>query len=781
MDELKIKVTLRGEHATRLRVSLPQGLTIRDSEGDIIAQYVSDLPPTAYADPTDGLPLVEVQDWDGDADQPDVAPHLVIPWLAAAALLARHTPDSYRDRMTMARCLAGGLLRGIEGQATDEDTPAFDGDDIAGLIVSVWTAMDFCPRDVEAKARAVVDEARQRLTDPDGKVGGWPKLERLFGDAGNQVVRAAKLWLGVIREAGEANTGKPSVVTNWRDYADVVNDCITLMARLNDPPTLFHSGGRLHVLDRPKRGTASGPLGEEAASDTAKGAALVPLELHRFRGIAADRMVFLATRKNASEQIEPPTNLLHTVLARGSWPGIPQCDIVTDVPLVAADGTVQTDEGYCAASRTYLTSDRYRGGPDAVTREDAVAAAQWFFDWPLSGFPFEDEASRVHALCAILQGFLMLVIDSNTPLIFIDALMRSSGKTLLAEFIMGVSCDAPKTMALPDTEQERLKTLVSTLMERPSHLLFDNVSGEIRSSTLDGVLTSRVYSARILGHSTNMSVPINATFLMTGNQGKLSTDLASRSMYIRLDARCENPEERDGFKIKNLLGWLQENRVECIHRALTILAYWVGQGMPPYGGHRRHRQGRWASVMGGVMEAVGLGEHFLGNTRELSDNMDEETRRWRSFVEAWWQEHSGEAVGGGDLMVLAFGRQDSFGHVVEADGVWADKMWTTSAVRLKAALGKWLVQMTGRIFSGYQITCSKDAKNGNKYRLNPIHVVPSESLVEQIGAGPPQVSVAVPVAEAREIMPHVFHAIRPQAFVDTAVVGTPDWGDELGG
>ena len=194
MDELKIKVTLRGEHTTRLRLGLPQGLTIRASEGGITAQYVSGLAPTTYADPTDGHPLIDVVNWDGDADQPETAPHLVIPWLAAAALLARHTPDSYKDRMAVARCLAGGLLHGMEGQTVDEDTPAFDPEDIAGLIVNVWTGMDFCPRDVAAKAKAVVDETLTTLADPEGKAGGWPKLERLLGDGGKQVVRASSGW-----------------------------------------------------------------------------------------------------------------------------------------------------------------------------------------------------------------------------------------------------------------------------------------------------------------------------------------------------------------------------------------------------------------------------------------------------------------------------------------------------------------------------------------------------------------------------------------------------------
>ena len=736
MDELKIKVTLHGDHAKNLRGNLPQGLTIHFFEGNITAQYVSGLAPTTYTDPADGQPLVDVANWDGDADQPETAPHLVIPWLAAAALLAKHTSDNFKDRMAMARCLAGGLLRGIEAQVTDEDTPAFDPEDIAGLIVNVWTAMDFCPKDAEAKAKVVVDETLAALAEPDAKVGGWPKLERLFGEHGKMVVKAAQVWLGVIKQTGEPNTSKASVLTNWRDYAEVVEDCVANLVRLNDPPTLFQSTGRLHVLDKADGTDISSAL---------NGTKLVPLELHRFRGIAAEKMAFLATRKGAVEQVEPPTNLLHTVLARGSWPGMPICDVVTDVPLVAANGTIKTESGYCADSRSYLTSSNYALEAKFFTRQEAVEAAQWFFDLPLSGFPFADDASRIHALCAILQHFLMLTIDENTPLVFIDALMRSSGKTLLAEFIMGVSCDNPKTMALPDSEQERLKTLVSTLMERPSHLLFDNVSGEIRSSTLDGVLTSRVYSARILGHSANMAVPINSTFLMTGNQGKLSTDLATRSIYIRLDAKCENPEARDNFKIQNLMKWLAENRVQCVHKALAILGYWVQAGMPLYQGKRRHRQGRWASVMGGVMEVVGLGEHFLSNTQMLSDNMDDETRRWRSFVETWWEDYSGGFVTTGELMLLAYGKDNIHGQIVEADGVWGDKMWTNSAVRLKAALGKSLVQMTGRIFSGYQITCAKNAKTGNKYRLAPSSEQPVISVEDQIKTEPN------PPAEAQEV------------------------------
>jgi len=769
MDELKIKVTLRGDHATRLRGSLPQGLTIRASGDNITAQYVSGLGPTTYADPTDGSALVEVENWDDDADLPDVAPHLVIPWLAAAALVAKHTPDTYKDHMAVARCLAGGLLRGMEGQPVDEDTPAFDPDDIAGLIVSIWTGMEYCPRDVETKAKAVVDETLTTLADPDGKAGGWPKLERLLGNGGKQIVRAAKLWLGVVRETGEASTGKPSVVTNAQDYAIVIAETLGHLAATNEPPSLFQSAGRLHVLRR-----------DEGC------AALVPLELDRFRALAAERILFLATRQNKGETITvpvvPPRELLQTILALGEWEGIPVCDVVTETPLVAADGTIQSEAGYSAATRAYLITDEFafRRVPKEVTHEEALAARDWLFTWPLEGFPFQDTAGRAHALGVMLQHSVTRLIRANMPLLLIDASAPGSGKGLLGEAVAAPSCSRPTILSLPVREEERQKTVVSTLLDRPTHVVWDNVKGAVESATLEALMTAPTYSARVLGHSDNVALPVTGTtWMMTANNATLSPDLATRSIYVRLDPGCERPEERTDFKIRNLPRWLVEHRAEMVERVMTIVAFWVGQDMPLYSGRRRHRLERWCAVVGGLLESIGLGDEFLANTDALRDSADTETGAWTEFVSAWAERFGVEAVKVTDLMPLAFGRVIDQMKGTRDEGPLELFVGAPNDSQRKVKLGLWLSQRNGRVYASHKIVVRRDPKRGNSIRLEALGGTgPSRTVAEQIADIKP-INEALTSPEKTEDKARVFSSFLKEDASTIMPARTPDFWEPL--
>ena len=734
MDELKIKVTLRGDHATNLRGNLPRGLTIRACEGGITAQYVSDLTPRTYADPTDSSVLVEIEDWDADADLSDEPPHLLIPWLAAAALLARHTPDTFKDRMIMARCLAGGLLRGIEGQATDGNTPLFDADDITGLIVSVWTAMDFCPRDTEAKARAIVDETCQNLTDTDAKVGGWPKLERLFGETGKQVVRTTKVWLGVIEETGQMNSSKPSVMTNGQDYDDIICETVKYLVKTNNPPMLFQCAHRLHILQFDEGQNQESPLHTDE-----KHAALIPLELDNFRAVCAKRILFQSTRQTqggpVTVPVSPPRELLQTILALGKWEGIPVCDVVTETPLFAADGTIQSEEGYSAFTRAYLTSDKYafRCDPKCVTREEAIAARDWLFEGPFEGFPFDSQAGKAHAIGMMVQHSVSRMIQDNMPMLLIDASAPGSGKGLLAELIASPSCPRPKIIALPVREEERQKTVTSTLRDHPTHVIWDNVKGMVESPTLEALMTAPTFSSRILGYSTNVDLPsAGVTWMMTANNATLSPDLATRSIYVRLDPGCERPEERTDFKIQNLPRWINEHRAEIVEKVMTLVAFWVGQGMPLYSGRRRHRQERWCAVIGGILESIGLGDEFLSNTDALRDSADTDTGAWTVFVTNWADQFGIEEVRVTDLMPYAFGHVIDLTRGTRDEGPLELFVGASTDAQRKVRLGLWLSQRNGRVYAGYKIVVRRDPKRGNTIRLEQLSKAATESLPVQI-------------------------------------------------
>jgi len=170
--------------------------------------------------------------------------------------------------------------------------------------------------------------------------------------------------------------------------------------------------------------------------------ALVPLDIDTLRVEAISRISFVIAGKDKDGNIThtpvwPSRDLLQSVLSCGKWDGIPVCDLVTEVPLVAADGTIHSEEGYSPATRAYLTTSEFafRRNPADVTQAEAIRALGWIRSLPFSGFPFEDEASETHALTALLQHTVIRVIRSNTPLFLHDASTPGSGEGLLAEII----------------------------------------------------------------------------------------------------------------------------------------------------------------------------------------------------------------------------------------------------------------------------------------------------------------------------------------------------------
>lgn len=509
----------------------------------------------------------------------------------------------------------------------------------------------------------------------------------------------------------------PTVQVNGRRAIDILMDTVAAIAANNTPPTLFQSHGHLVALRQDQSGLTT----------------LAPLDLDGLRVEAIKRISFVVETKTGIVASWPSADLLKSVQVLGRWDGIPECDLVTSVPLVAPDGTIHSKQGYSPITRAYLTTDAYaaHSTPQTITQQEAQQAVQFLFEWPLSGFPFDSEASKVHSVAAILQHYVLRVIDANSPMYLLAAPTPGSGKGLLAEFISNVAGTTPAVIALPEREEERAKTIGATLAARPSHILIDNVKGNVDSAALESALTTRVYSARILGTSNTMHLPTTSTtWMMAANNASMSTDMVTRTCYIRLDPKCEKPTERTDFLIPDLPSWTEANRAACVDACLTIIGYWVGQGMPLYAGDQSFaRYSRWTAVIGGILEAVGLGASFLANRSDLAAASDYEGDAWHGFVEEWAADKGGAEleVGGitnpvsaSDLMDLAFGEPtDGFSGLRKGGPLDGQIQGQNDASR-KSKLGLALRKQHGRIYAGYQISYVSDPKHGGTAALRKV-------------------------------------------------------------
>ena len=134
-------------------------------------------------------------------------------------------------------------------------------------------------------------------------------------------------------------------------------------------------------------------------------------------------------------------------------------------------------------------------------------------------------------------------------------------------------------------------------------------------------------------------------WLATGNNLRTGGDMASRTVWVRLDPNCPRPEARTGFTIPNLDTWI----LDPVNRA-TVLApradagarldrqrRAAGQSVP-----QMRQFTRWAQYLGGFLTHHDVGG-FLGNA-DAGRGLDEDAAEWYAFLATWHDLYGGEPV-----------------------------------------------------------------------------------------------------------------------------------------
>ncbi len=188
-------------------------------------------------------------------------------------------------------------------------------------------------------------------------------------------------------------------------------------------------------------------------------------------------------------------------------------------------------------------------------------------------------------------------------------------------------------------------------MIAPPAVLLDNIGHVLDSASLAAVLTTTLWSDRVLGQSKTITAPNRTLWLATGNNPVLSREMARRSVRIRLDSKVERPWLRDGFQHEDLPGWVRAQRPALIVAVLTMLRSWAQAGSPK-GTVRLGSFEAWASVIGGVLEHVGV-EGFLADRLDDHEIADPEEEDWAAFVPVWAEAFGEKAVSSRQLLELA--------------------------------------------------------------------------------------------------------------------------------
>jgi putative DNA primase/helicase len=275
----------------------------------------------------------------------------------------------------------------------------------------------------------------------------------------------------------------------------------------------------------------------------------------------------------------------------GEWHLLPLVSIST-APILAKDGTIQTVTGYQTATGVFCCNIPDLNIPARPTRAEAETALATLRN-AFRTFPFSDAKRKSENGVDVVDLDLSLGYDESSLLCgLLTAICRQSlwlapglllnapsisgagtGKGLLVRAIASIAYGMlPRPFPPGNDRHEMDKRLVAEVIQGNSIVFMDNINGTtLKSDTLASFLTERPSQVRILGRSQMVQLELASFFALTGNGLVLSEDLARRFICVELDARCEDPEQRQfppGF-----LEDISARRPELLAAGLIILRW----------------------------------------------------------------------------------------------------------------------------------------------------------------------------------------------------------------
>jgi hypothetical protein len=533
---------------------------------------------------------------------------------------------------------------------------------------------------------------------------GW-RDRREQGSRGRRLSTVAPHEADKAAQSGRDGGGRlPGIDAENEDVPVVAAQAWAAMLAANDPPVIFWQGTPIRLEHDGKTGVHA-----------------VAVNAHRWRHhLARAADFYRVDAKDNREPALPPMWLVEDMLARPA-PPLPPLTRIVEVPVFAEDGTLQTAPGYHPASATFLAPPDglvIPEVPETPTADD-VHLARLLIEEITVDFPFSHDALRdddrfedpqfqsnlAHAYALFLLPFARDLIDDPTPVHLIEAPAAGSGKGLLAHALLRVSMGHHLGVLTEAREEDEWrKRLTTVFKEVRSAVLLDNLRRPLDSGQVAAALTAWHWEDRKLGTNETIRVPIRCVWCMTGNNPVLSTEIARRTIRIRLDPRVDRPWLRTGFRHPDLLGWVTANRGRLVWAALVLIKNWLARGRPaPEGLTPLGSYEQWSAVIGGILAAAKI-PGFLSNLEEFYELADHEGTVLRAFIALWWEKFQGQEVGAVELLPLAQAVDGLDIHGKDERG-------------LRQSLGKLLAKQRGRVIGSARICMAGTVSLAIRWKL----------------------------------------------------------------
>jgi hypothetical protein len=383
---------------------------------------------------------------------------------------------------------------------------------------------------------------------------------------------------------------------------------------------------------------------------------------------------------------------------------------VTHTPMLRSDGTILDTPGYDAATGFLYLPDaglEVSRIPDRPTPDEIKTAVDLILT-PVAEFPFVSDDDRATWIGLLLTPVLRPLLPGPYPLGVVTATNPGSGKTLLAKLIRIIHGGVQRG-EMPRDADELRKSITATLMDTTGPVVtFDNLTGVIRSSVLESLLTDREWTDRWLGQNRSVTAVNDRLWLATGNNAAFGGDLARRIETVRLDPPGANPHLRTGFKIGDLEAWTWQHRGELLAAILTVARGWVVAGMPSES-VRSDSYRRWIGGLRGMLGWAGFPGVFGGSGSEVAVSSDDE--EWHTFLVELHSVFGPEPF---TVKELVGELRDPFlGGRIDAAALPGDLAEKWSHIRegrdggFRKSLGWWFRNREGRYASGWAVVAAE--------------------------------------------------------------------------
>jgi hypothetical protein len=426
---------------------------------------------------------------------------------------------------------------------------------------------------------------------------------------------------------------------------------------------------------------------------------------------------------------DPPAEVTKAMLELPDKPLAKLVAVIT-APILRLDGSLLDRAGQDAASGLYyhINAEQPPYIPSAPT-EDQVRVAATELWAPFRLFPFATQGDRAVFFAALLTAAIRPILPT-APGFLITAPTAGTGKTLLARCLCALAGDASPSPFPPlssANEDEMRKRLMAALRDAPPVLFVDNLApGPFMSNTLAAMLTSPMFSDRILGITVNTSLPTRCLLVFTGNNVEPHGDLARRILECRVNADTESPHRRnfvfDPFDL------CTRRRPHLIGAALTLLRAWHISGKQRISHDRLASFEDWddwvrQTILWLIREdlaPVELADPTAGI--ELSMSVDADAQKHSNLLAAWFENFAANPRTTAEVIAHANLGQPFHPTPVPAtpearlyDAVAAVAL--DNRVLNTSRLGRWLGKYKERILDGKKIIHAGRAQGNQRWAV----------------------------------------------------------------